>query len=201
MKRRIKKYNLVQVLEKHYGEEQASYSLVLSPLSIEAGYSIWIKGQKGNHLYAIVGPKIDSKSDPVFDTESLVQSLVIHEFSHSFCNPLIEKKLWALERDSCLFDPIKTQLKKQGCEDWRSALNEFFTRANELVLTEKIFGKSASDTLYNKYINQGWVYIQGLIPIIKKYTDDRKTYKTIKDIMPEVVTYFHNEAAKLSGCD
>lgn len=194
----ISKHNLVNILEKHYGTKQKSYTLILSPLFIEAGMSTWINAKGGNELYSIIGPNLDSKVSPDFDTSWIIQNLVLHEFSHPFCNPFIDKYYPALEKDSCLFAPLKKALKQQGCGDWKSALKEFLTRANEIVLVKQIFGKTQSEQVCNNYINQKWVYIKGIIPLIEKFQSNRKKYKSLDDLMPEIVEYFDNEA--LQSC-
>lgn len=141
VKSAIDKYNLVETLEKHYGWKQHSYNLVISPLSIEAGMSIRIKTLKGYDSYAIVGPKYDSKVTPVFDVKNMMEGLIIHEFSHAFCNPLIDEYYSRLERDSSLFDSLKSDLHKQACDNWKDALCEFFTRANEIIFDRAIIWK------------------------------------------------------------
>lgn len=188
---------LIDKLESHYGVKQHSYNLVLSLLSISNGFSIWVKTKKGNDLYSIIGPEVDSKIVPYYDTRWLMQYLVLHEFSHPFCNPLIDKYWDRLEKDSCLFVPIKKYLNQQGCGDWKSALCEFLTRSNEIVLIEDIFGKADADRVYNEYLkNQKWLYIEGLVPIMKDYRNNRDKYKTLDDIMPKLIAYFDSEAQK-----
>lgn len=194
VKQATDKINLSSILENHYGEKQHAYTLVLSPLSIESGMSISIKTKKGNDLYSIIGPNIDSKVTPVFDERWLMQYLVIHEFSHAFCNPLIDKHYQLLEKDSCLYTPVKKAMNQQACGDWRSTLNETLTRANEVVLIENIFGKDDADKIYNEYMGQKWVYLKGLIPVIKKYQANRAKYKKLDDIMPDIISYFDAEA-------
>ncbi len=190
----VHKIDLTNILEKHYGAKQYSYTLVLSPLFIEAGTSITINTNKGNALYSVIGPNLDSKVIPDFDDRWLIQNLVLHEFSHAFCNPLIEKYYNMLEKDSCLFNPIQKAMKQQACKDWKSTLCEMWTRANEIALVEKIFGKEDADKVYNDYMGQKWIYIKGLIPIVKEYQENRGKYKTLEDIMPEVISYFDGEA-------
>ncbi|MDE1191556.1 MAG: DUF4932 domain-containing protein [Arachidicoccus sp.] len=60
-------------------------------------------------------------------------------------------------------------------------------------LTGQLFGKADADSIYNEYMKQKWIYIKELIPIIEKYDNNRNKYKTLNDIMPEVVAYFDNE--------
>ncbi|HYG15929.1 MAG TPA: hypothetical protein VEC12_09260 [Bacteroidia bacterium] len=45
--------------------------------------------------------------------------------------------------------------------------------------------------------NWQWTYLEGLVPIIRRYDADRRKYKTLEDIMPPVVAYFDEKA---KGC-
>lgn len=190
----INKYNLVQELENYYGVHQGAYTLVLSPLFIEAGMSTWVKSTNGNNLYSIIGPNTDSKVTPDFDLRWLIQNLVIHEFSHAFCNPLVDKYYAQLQKDSCLYDPVKKAMLQQGIKGWRNTLCELLTRANEIILVKKIFGKEDAEKIYNDYLGQKWTYLKILIPIFEKYQSDRLKFRAIEDIMPELIACLDKEA-------
>lgn len=196
VREKVDSADLVTLLEKHYGQRQHSYSLILSPLFIDAGMSTWIETSKGKDLYSIIGPNTYSKVKPDFDTRWLIQFLVMHEFSHPFCNPLIDKYYPQLEKDSILFAPIKKAMKKEGNATWRSTLYELLTRANEITLDQAVFGKADADKVYQDYLSKQYIYLGGLLPIIVEYGQNRAKYKTLDDIMPQVVTYFDGEAKK-----
>ena len=197
VKRTVDSVNLANILEKHYGTTQHSYTLVLSPLFLDAGMSTWIKRPDGNDLYSIIGPDADSKTRPNFDTRWLMQFLVIHEFSHPFCNPLIDKYYSALSKDSCLWQPIKNQMAHEGNGTWKTVLCELLTRANEITLIRQIYGKADADKTYDDYMKKGYTYLEGLVPIVEEYHNERARYKTLDDIMPKVVGYLDAEA---KGC-
>ncbi|MGZ3874776.1 MAG: DUF4932 domain-containing protein [Mucilaginibacter sp.] len=196
VREKVDSTDLVTLLEKYYGQRQRSYTLILSPLFIEAGMSTWIETPKGKDLYSIIGPNTDSKIKPDFDTRWLIQFLVMHEFSHPFCNPLIDKYYPQLEKDSILFAPIKKAMKKEGSATWRITLYELLTRANEIILDEAVFGKADADKVYQDYLGKQYIYLSGLRPIIAEYGQNRAKYETLDDIMPKVVAYFDGEAKK-----
>jgi len=190
--------NLATILEKHYGTAQHSYTLVLSPLFIEAGMSTWISSKKGNDLYSIIGPSLTSKRVPDFDTKWLMQYLVIHEFSHPFCNPLIDKYHDKLEKDSCLFSPVKRLMAKEGNKTWRNVLCELLTRANEINLVRQVFGAEDAEKVYRDYMQKGYVYLSGLLPIINDYAANRSKYKSMDDLMPVIVEFFDSQAQAIT---
>lgn len=196
VKQKVDSVDLVSLLEKHYGQRQHSYTLILSPLFIDAGMSTYIETTQGKDFYSIIGPKTESKVNPDFDTRWLVQFLVLHEFSHPFCKPLIDEYYPQLEKDSALFGPIKKAMKKEGNSSWRATLYELLTRANEITLDEQIFGKADAAKVYQDYLGKNYTLLTGLLTIIGDYNQNRDKYKTLEDIMPRVVAYFDDEAKK-----
>ena len=192
VEKKIAESNVIEVLEAHYGKENKEYNLVLTPLLHDGGYGPMIPKGGGLALYAIIGPLGESKSVPEFDIKNLLSEYVLHEFSHSFCNPLIAKNLGELQKDSCLLAPIKDKMEEQGYGNWEACLYEHWVRANEIVLTEKVFSRQRASDLADEMIrNNGWIYLEGLLPIIREYKANREKYKNIDALMPKVVEYFH----------
>ncbi len=188
--------DIILKMEQHYGIKNKAYNIILSPLMNDAGFSIDLEEKEGKILYAIVGPIYDSVSaTPHFDTKVLISDYVIHEFSHSFCNSHIDTYFTSFDSCNCLFEPIKIKMIKQGYGSWKTCLYEHLVRANEVVINEIIYGKEKSNDMKNDFINNGqWIYLNGLIKIIKEqYMSDRKYYKTIKDIIPLIINYFNKE--------
>ncbi|MBL7717650.1 MAG: DUF4932 domain-containing protein [Flavipsychrobacter sp.] len=196
---KIDESNIISIMEAHYGRSNKEYNVVLIPLLHDGGYGPMMEKGNGLALYALIGPRSDSKAYPLYEARTILSEYVIHEFSHSFCNPLVSSHLETLAADSCLLAPIRKRLEEQGYGTWPACLYEHFVRANEILITEKILGREKAAVLMDEmYRNGGWIYLRGLVEVMRQYQADRKTYKRIDDIMPLVVAYFHAEAGK---CD
>ena len=197
-KKELNKYNIISILESHYGIKNNSYSIILAALLHNGGYEVDIENEKGNNLIAIIGPSYDSINKiPFFDTQNILSEYVIHEFSHRFCNPFIDKYYYQLQESECLLIPIHDKIKSQGYKGWKTCLYEHLVRANEIVINEIVFGKEKSDKLYNEMINDGWIYLEGIVPIIKdEYLKNRNKYKTQDEIMELVINYLEKEKEK-----
>ena len=96
----------LRTIEKHYGQKRYAYKIILSPLHGSFGFSSMTHTKQGDTYYATVGPSYESGEFPELYKETLFQDLVIHEFRHSFCNPLIDKFYSRLEKASALLKPI-----------------------------------------------------------------------------------------------
>jgi hypothetical protein len=189
-------HDFAGIMEQHFGKKQAAYHIILSPLQMDAGFGPMLSGKKGNYLYAIVGPKGDSKDIPDFEGEILYNELVVHEFSHSFCNPMIDRFYDELEKDACLLAPITKAMKQQGYANWISCLYEHLTRANEILLNERIYGKATAQKLQEQMVKEHWKYLDGLVLLLRnEYLPNRKQYPSLAPFMPKVVAYFHRQAA------
>lgn len=194
IQQKIDSTHLARALEGFYGLKQHSYTLIVSPLFIDAGMSTWIQTVKGNDLYSIIGSNTDSKGFPDFDIRWLVQYLVVHEFSHPFTNPLVDKYYTALEKDSCLFAPIKKTMKREGNATWKTTLQEILNRACEITLDKLLFGKADADSVLADYTAKQYRYLPGLLPVIEDYAQKWDKHKSLEGVMPEVIRYFDSLA-------
>ena len=197
--KKLMEQDIISILERHYGETNFSYNIVLTPLLHDGGFGASVNSQKGREIYGIIGPKHDSKQIPDFNIDEILQYYVLHEFSHAFCNPIIHKYFPQLEKDSCLIRPIFDEQNKQGYGgDWETCLYEHLVRANEVVLCKIVLGQQEADKIYKKYYeDRKWIYLKGLVPIIETvYLTDRQTYKTQYDLIPKILDYFDEEKNK-----
>lgn len=195
---RLGETNLTALLEQHYGEEKNSYTIVLCPLLHDGGYGLQVTTVTGQDIYGIVGPAYSSRQTPFFDPEQILAYYVIHEFSHSFCNPYIAGNMQVLTADSCLIAPIAAEQIQQGYgADWETCLYEHLVRANELVLAEKLYDPAKTASIYDTYKKKKWIYLDGLIALIKeKYLANRNRYNGMAELMPDIIHYFHEEKKK-----
>ncbi len=202
VKKHINQYDIISILENHYGEQKKKYHLILSPLMHDGGFGAETNTKNGQEIYAFIGPNYNSEIIPVFNIKDILQQYVIHEFSHSFCNPIIIKNIDVLKQFQCLENTIVKQMKEQGYgDDWQTCLYEHLVRANEIVLTNRILGKEEADKLYDEYYNKrSWIYLKGLVPIIENdYQTNRESYKTEYDLINKIILYFEEE--KLKNCN
>jgi hypothetical protein len=191
--------DIVSIMEKHYGQKKNSYNIILVPLQASCGFGVQVHTGTADNIYGVVGPTGDSEELPLFPPDIIFQNLVIHEFSHSFCNPIIHKYFNRLEADTCLVNPILHAQMVQGYGgDWETCLYEHLVRANEVVITKIVFDSTKANKVYDRYYNDTkWIYLKGLVPLLEnEYVNNRNTYKTEYDLMPKVISYFDEEKKK-----
>lgn len=170
VKQFLKPKELPRLLENHYGQKKRSYNIVLSPLLHDGGYGLDVKTKKGDDVYGVIGPVYDSTGKTRFDTSTILQYYILHEFSHSFCNPVISKQFTRLKEFECLINPIiKEQISMGYGGDWETCLYEHLVRANEVILTKSILSTETAAKVFDEYYNRRkWIYLPGLIRLIEE---------------------------------
>lgn len=194
----VSKIAIIDTFEKHYGQKKQGYYIILSPLIHPGGVGIQVHRKTGDNIYGIIGPEFTSKTTPIFPTETSFQYIVIHEFSHSFCNWIIHKNFNKLNVDSCLADTlalVNEHVRLYYGGDWETCLFELFTRANEIVLCKKVLGAGNAKKTYEQYYNgDHWIFLDGLVPLIEnEYLNNREKYVTLEYFMPKIIDYFDEE--------
>lgn len=187
----FKDFKGLEYLENYYGQKCNSYNLILN---INGGYGNFgkqIPTSKGIDLYAIVGTSVHAGNIPLYKPDVSTVDLILHEFSHGFVNPNIDKFKQELSRYKHLYEPIKTAMRAQGYWHWHVTINEHIVRAIVTRITEKYYGKLFSDNLFYKtMIGRRFIYADAIINKLKLYENNSDKYETFKDFVPELVTVF-----------
>lgn len=197
----INHISIVDTMEKHYNQVKKAYYLVLSPLVHPGGFGVQVHRKNGDYIYGIAGPIFESKTKPIFPEEDIFQNIIIHEFSHSFCNWIIHRNFKILSADSCLVDTltaVNEHMRLYYGGDWETSLFEHLTRANEIVICKKVLGQDKANITFMRYYNHDhWIYLKGLVPLIENvYLRNKQKYNNEEDLIPDIVEYLNEEKVK-----
>jgi hypothetical protein len=187
--------NIPIYLEEFYGTKLSSYNVILSPLLHQGGYNLEFKNNSNNiEVLAIIGPNGEIEFNPIFDTDFLEKDLMIHEFGHSFVNPLVDKnKKSILELEKLYYtDTLMRNAKREGYSDWISTFDEILVRTNTIIITEKYYGEESAKELLNYEINAGFNIIPMIIEIMQDYSKNRTKYPTYEDFLPILIKRLKN---------
>jgi hypothetical protein len=190
IKNTIGNYDYVQVLEDYYGEKKHSYTIIPVPLFHAGGYGPRIESSGGEDVYSICGPMSVHNGKPYFGDQDYFSYILLHEFSHSFVNPITTKYSSEIASSSSLFEPIKEKMVQQAYNNWQICVNEHLVRVNvaRFALAE---GKIFHDQIIQSEMNNGFVYITDLDTLMDRYEKNRGTYKTYESFYPEIIRLFN----------
>lgn len=173
----------------------ADFTAIVGLLNGGANYGVAARYPGGKEdIVSVIGvSEFDSGGLPVFGQETT--SLIVHEFCHSYTNPLVdrfaEKLLPAGER---LFPYRKALMERQAYSDAKSMLYESMVRA--CVVRFAMDNETPENAKRELMEEQtcGFVWMPELVALLGEYTRQRSKYATLGSFMPEVAGFFARTA-------
>jgi hypothetical protein len=150
---------------------------------------------KKEEVYAIMGTWIvDSTNMPIYNVRNYLPTL-IHEFVHSFVNPLIDKFSIQLENSGkIVYELQKGNMRRQAYGDWKSMMYEYLVRANVIRYLLKNDSYQIAKNQLIEEIGNGFYWTTGLVNILLEYQNNRVKYPNLESFMPVVVDFFEKVA-------
>lgn len=190
------KYNFkdflgLEYLENYYGEKINSYNLILNINGGYGNFGINVSTKEGADLYAIVETNTHSGNLPTYYPTISVIDLLLHEFSHGFVNPKIDKYEKDLSKSENLLAPIAESMQQQAYWHWQVTVKEHIVRAIVTRISEQIYGKHLMENTYYKLmIAQRFIYADAIIERLKFYENNRDIYENFNEFAPELIKVF-----------
>jgi len=184
-------------MESYFKESFAGYKLVPS-LTLPKGMGFGLNNGQDT-IYNVFGALDEQVIDDTdhlitgFQNSQKLRELTIHEFGHSFVNPVVYALPDSLFKQSAsLFEPIRTTINEQGYDTWEACVIEHFVRAVELVLSEHYDTPEAYQNLRKAYIqDRQFIYIPHLRPALHRVLRGERSFA-------EAVPLAMRELVKLS---
>nr|WP_242693295.1 DUF4932 domain-containing protein [Sabulibacter ruber] len=184
--------NFIPALEAYYGAKKDSYHLVVMP-SFKSGWGLsWQIQHNGQvHIYNIAAPLQEQRLgagakvlEAGYDNPAEIRNLSVHEFGHSFVNPLTSQPRLAeqINRYQHLFKPIPNQGQYS---DWLTSFNEHLVRAGEIRIAQQMGNQQESQNLQRAY--QDWMYLPHFLQQLQHYEQNRKQYPRLEDYLPVLI--------------
>ena len=158
--------------DKFFGpRNDVDFNLVISILNGPGNY--------GCRVYPTFGPS--------------VVSTVVHEFSHSYCNPLVDKYMKDFESFGEKYFPrVEKQMKGQAYGSWQTMMRESLVRVCEVRYAMANNGKERAGQIANYNISRGFYWTKELSELLDQYEQQRDKYRTLDAFMPNIVEFFKN---------
>lgn len=131
---------------------------------------------------------------PVFHD---MESLIVHEFSHPVCNPIIESNLTSFNGNASLIaELMKDELAEQAYAGGRTMLCESMVRAVEMqyaiahaTCTED---SAAVEDRIKMAVARGFFPIPEILEVMNTYRSNRDRYANLNEVAPLFVTAINN---------
>jgi hypothetical protein len=159
----------------------ADYGIVLGCSSVD----------KEGIPYFIIGYNSE-KEEPYYDREKI--RIIIHEFTHHFSNPLVDKyepeMLDAVEK---IFPYVQDRLLKYA---YASANSILYEGLDELFVNMYF---QEYETPYNisDDENRGFIWMRRAIRCMNHFYENRINYPYIEDFMPQLVSFINTSGSQI----
>lgn len=126
---------------------------------------------------------------------------IIHEFNHSFVNPLLENSQanqnLLRESGEWLYQLTRWTMDNQSYSEWKTVISESIVRAAEVMYRiDNHYTADQIEELARYQIARGFLWTPELVEQLRIYSQNRDKYPTLADFYPELIKCINNYAEK-----
>jgi hypothetical protein len=176
----------------------ASFTVVPGLLNNGCSYGVRVKLTDGSEeLYCILGVWMrDNDGLPFFNNSVL--PTVVHEFCHSYVNPLVDKHESPLKNAAQTIYPYVAQaMKEQHYMNWKIMMAESLVRACTIRYVLAVSGQEAAKKQILQEINNKFLWIEELSLLLEEYETQRKKYPSLDSFFPRITAFFDQFAQEM----
>jgi hypothetical protein len=187
--------------KKFYGEvPKGHFNVVLGLNNGGGNYGPKVIFPDGHQeLYAITGCWTkDDSGNPTFSSADYLPQL-IHEFNHSFVNPVIEQNKGQFAPADQVYRLVANQMREMAYGDSKVMVEESLVRAAVILYFES--GKSSADRIDRMIIKEqanGFVWMDELCDLLRRFESQRSRYPTFASFVPEIAEVYRSLARRIS---
>ena len=173
---------VIPAMEKFYRQRFDEYILmpsltIPSGMAFASGYTT-AKGK--TRIFNTFGPfalQQFTNGSPInmgYADEKHLRELSIHEFGHSFTNPVLDKiSRQQVTETKSLYDTIQTAMDNQGYNTWKACLYEHFVRAGEIIIARNLGNKEDAEKLQLYYMQERqFIYLPVILAELERYNNN-----------------------------
>lgn len=188
---------LIHTLTGFFGWDLASYQVVLAPgMYPGGGYGLRIPTDDSFHSYEIIRVGGIKDSRPYFGSAEDIYDLALHEFAHSYVNPLVEQYTAEIESIRPLYQQIESRLTRNVTRDWQVKFIEQVIHAFQLFVQQRMLEKARLDEEITLCERNGLYLTRELVELFSVYERSRRSYPRFDSFLPEVIGFYRANAMK-----
>ena len=155
------------------------------------GPSRQLPGQP-KEVFAICGYYLDPTTGKAFASGANQASTLIHEFNHSFVNPLLDNATNAalIETTGMRLQRLsRLGMERQHYVNWQTVVNESIVRAAVILymLDQGYAPKQVTNEIAEQVCND-FRWMPELVTALRRYAAHRDQYPTLNDFYPEIAS-------------
>lgn len=199
LKKLMKENDVWEWLQSFFGPTSNTQFFVLIGMQNGANnYTCQVILSNGKReVYSIPGVWMkDAQSKPAFNQYTI--NRIVHEFSHSFINPLVLNSADELENaGKTIYAYVEDDMEREKYRFWTTMLYESIVRACEIRFNNVQADSVMMNQLIEEEIRYGFLWMRKLVCLLEKYENQRNKYPAFESFFPEIITFFNNYARNI----
>lgn len=196
MKEVLEKHAHIEWFDQFFGQRpQASFTVILGLVNGGQCYGPRCRGKNGNEeLFCVLGVwQTDDEGNPTFDHSML--GTVIHEFCHSYANPILDAHEAELQdAGQKIFPHVASAMKRQAYGNWKTMMYESLVRACVVRYKRQHDGALAAWAEIRSQKQRQFLWMKELSDLLSEYEAARGDYPTLEKFAPRIVSFFDEYA-------
>ncbi len=173
----------------------ADFHVVLGMLNGGPSYGAHLKRPDGQEdLYSVIGVwMVDAQGQPTFPAE--VVPTVVHEFTHSYTNALVDQFAKELkDAGEKIFPFVAEEMRKQAYSNWKTMMYESLNRACGLRYLLATAGPAALQKAVSYENSRSFYWVGELAEVLGEYDVQPRKYSDLAQFFPRIVAFFNDYA-------
>jgi hypothetical protein len=199
VKKVLEDFGVVSWFDSFFGvKPDASFTVLLGMMNGGACYGPRVVFPDGDEeLYCVLGVWLkDRRGLPRFDKSVL--PTVVHEFCHSYINPLVDLHASELEKaGQRIFSSVADAMRRQAYPQWKTMMYESLVRACVVRYRLTSEGEAAAEQQIVYENTNRFFWIRDLSNLLGEYEAHRDKYPNLNSFFPEIVKFFNKYAASI----
>jgi len=191
-------------LTEFFGWDAAEFHVVLAPAMFPGGgYGATVVDWEGRKIgYEIVRSSGKSETAPDLPAGKSIESLTLHELGHYFVNPTLEANASVVQNAlRPWFLQVENQMRQMAYPNVSIYANEQILRAACAVAKKDLYGEESYEQAISYEENNGFYLTRPAAEALQGYANNRGTYPTFTEFVPELMSRISKLEPPVSGID
>ena len=184
--------------DKFFGPRtRAEFYVILGMLNGGANYGTGVRYLDGREqITPVLGADTFDKKGVLRFDDGIVP-LVVHEFGHSYTNPLVDRFAARLEAAGRRIYPHRAVvMRPQAYANWKVMMDESLVRACVVRYLRATDGEQTAERRIGYEHERGFTWTGELSQLLGEYETNRAKFPTLEAFMPRIADFFDEHAQK-----
>lgn len=192
MKQVIQSREIISWFEAYFGTKaESSFTIDLGMFNGGNCYGPHFSSP-GNpdELHSIIGVwEVDAQGLPVFSSN--MNNTIVHEFSHSFINPLVGARKNTMQRPGAiLYSLVSEKMKAMAYGNWKTMIDESLVRAVSIRWLATSPKYQTVPQQLKRQQQKGFYWMPGLNNLLMEFENSRDKYSNFEQFLPVIEEFF-----------